>query len=94
MDELVRIVAGLVLGAGASAVFFLGLAATVGRMADTRRPGALVAVSLVLRVVLLAAIVAAAAALGAAALIAAIVALLATRVLLVRYVAGGGGRWT
>lgn len=94
MDDLVRISAGLVLGAVASAVFFLGLAATVGRVADTRRPGALVAVSLALRGLLLVAIVAVAAALGTAALIAAIAALLVTRVLLVRYVAGGGGRWT
>lgn len=94
MADAARIVGGLALGVGAAAVFFVGLAATVRRLATARRPGAVAVASLLLRSVLLVALLLAAAALGTDALVAALVGLLAFRVAVLRRATRGGGSWT
>lgn len=90
MDVVLRLAAGLALGAGAGAVFFGGLAWTVRRLPTSRVPARLVMAGLLLRLAMVGAAAVAAGVLGLAALTGLLVALLAVRTLWLRRFGSGG----
>jgi F1F0 ATPase subunit 2 len=84
VSALATVTAGLVGGAVGGAVFFGGLAATVRRLPASPRPAAMLAGSLVLRLLAVAALLVGLAQVGTLALLAGLVALLGVRSVLVR----------
>lgn len=89
MSTVIALAAGFVAGVVLGLVFFGGLWWTTQRLATSSRPGLLVSVSLLVRVIVLAAGLLLLAQVGGGPLLLATVGLLATRIGLTRLVVGG-----